>query len=85
MMNAIILIFDGTYSLAPGVEVDVSQDAPAATFGPATPGGWTVTRIEACTLEGALLFHQTPEPPVEIPAGATHTFSIGSTQYGDAP
>lgn len=85
MTTATILIFHDDNQLAPGVEVDISQDAPSATFGPAPPGGWTVTRIEARTPEGTLLFSQTPDPPVEVAAGTTHTFSIGSTQYGDAP
>lgn len=85
MTNAMILIFHDNNQLAPGVEVDISQDAPEATFGPSAPGGWTVTHIEARTPEGTLLFSQTPNPPVDVPAGATHTFSIGSTQYGEAP
>ena len=85
MTIATIFIFHDNDLLAPGVEVDISQDAPSATFGPATPGGWTVTRIEARTPEGALLFSQTPDPPVDVQPGASNTFSIGSTQYGEAP
>lgn len=65
--------------------VDISQDAPIVTFGPALEDWGIATHIEAHK-GGALLYRQTiPQGPVEFSKGATHILSIGSIQFGDAP
>lgn len=65
--------------------VDISTDFPLVIFGPALEDWGAVTHIEAHD-GGRLLYRQTVvNGRVDIDQGSTHSFSIGSIQYGAAP
>ena len=67
------------------LDVDISQESPSVTFGPAGEGWGAATHIEAHG-EGGLVYRQTiVEGPVEFSEGVEQTFSLGSIEFGAPP
>lgn len=67
------------------IDVDISQSAPTATFGPAGEDWGAATHIEAHGDDGILYRQTIVEGPVEFSEGVEQTLSLGSIQFGPAP